>query len=75
MASLRNRKQEETAEVVVETVRGAVVGHHQMILLVASLWKAESWPPKEVHILIPGPCEYITYKAKGILQMVLSKEH
>lgn len=35
---LRDRKQEETPEVKVDKVRGAVLKHHQMTLWVTSLW-------------------------------------
>lgn len=28
-------------------------------------------PPKDVHVLIPIACEYVTYMAKGTLQMSL----
>lgn len=27
------------------------------------------WPSKDVHTLISGACKYVTYTAKGILQL------
>lgn len=35
----------------------------------ATLWLAEGWPPKNIHILIPRTCEYAALHGKGILRL------
>lgn len=29
------------------------------------MWEAEKWPPKDVYILVPEACEYVSLPGKG----------